>query len=139
MLAMEKDIWCIAGLHELHGKPLKTRKDQCIRNSQSYGKEAVSPILFKLTQDTVQTRIDNDSLLVSKRDLGVRNEAGKKNGMGLSAFPASDPLDAEGDQFTAGFHFPVIKTIENKSSDLPAGTFHFEKWKGENDFVIEAL
>ena len=50
MLAMEKDIWCIAGLHELHGKPLKTRKDQCIRNSQSYGKEAVSPILFKLTQ-----------------------------------------------------------------------------------------
>ena len=158
MLAMEKDIWCIAGLHELHGKPLKTRKDQCIRNSQSYGKEAVSPILFKLTQDisdiafidqgigvcnicdgTVQTRSDNDSLLVSKRDLGVRNEAGKKNGMGLSAFPASDPLDAEGDQFTAGFHFPVIKTIENKSSDLPAGTFHFEKWKGENDFVIEAL
>ena len=77
--------------------------------------------------------------MVSKGDLGVRDEAGKKEGMGSIAESALYPADGKGYLPKPCLYTTGIVAVADKAAAVATGTFHVACVYGIHGVIIKFL
>ena len=142
--------WCrkkfIAGvfyLHERPGEKCETAADKLPegREAELRRSEALPPVVPVRTKDggngvLIEERLAGKDIPVPgsvfitscngnldrERDLGIRDDLGKQDGMGMAAGVAEDPGDPEYEDRILLPEFAGIATVPNEAAGMAAGT-----------------
>jgi len=82
----------------------------------------------------------DDAGLVGKGDLGIRDDGGREECMGMPTLAAGHPADTEGTGKTALPDRAVIVTVDCEACTVPAArTGQLMKLEGMDDIIIKIL
>lgn len=145
-------------LHELPTVNRQTWDGQPVREGDADGKDALLPVFQELADDMLDiVLIDQkiilhdlfwrepffgrykDLLLFFQEDLGVWDERGRDDGMGIPAALAFHPLDGECDKLGKHPYLPGIMPVPDQASSLAASAFHLMQLNGIKHAVIGNL
>lgn len=80
-----------------------------------------------------------DGSRIMKEGLGIRDDAGKQEGMGGAAFPASDPAYTQTQEAVTSFDSAQVGTIPDQAGGAAAGTSQLVELEGVYYFIIKIL
>lgn len=86
-------------------------------------------------------RLSGDDIrLVGKGNLGIRNDGGRKKGMGMSALAAYHPADVEDTKRAILSEGTVIVTVHRQAGAVPAAwAGELVELEGMDDIIIKIL